>query len=142
MLACFGQFALILTTHHCVGVTEAVLRVASGGDNYVPTALVGNLNKAIREAKDSGFTIAASCLKEGESLYETILPPKLGLVIGSEHQGIRPVMFKHVDLKLTIPMAVPTMSFNVAHAVAIFGAEIIRQKGSIKIIKNLDRITG
>ena len=35
-LACLGKFCIVLPTHDSVSVTEAVLRIASGGDNYVP----------------------------------------------------------------------------------------------------------
>ena len=36
--ACLGNFSIILPTHDSVSVTEAVLRVASGGDNFVAVA--------------------------------------------------------------------------------------------------------
>ena len=37
-LACLGKFSIVLPTHDSVSVTESVLRVASGGENYVPIA--------------------------------------------------------------------------------------------------------
>ena len=52
----------------------------------------------------------------------------MGLVVGSEHKGIRDVLLKLLDAQLTIPMPSATMSFNVAHATAIFCYEIVRQK--------------
>src|SRR3989338_7333719 len=35
-LACFGGFAVVLPQHDSVDVTETVLRVASGGEKFVP----------------------------------------------------------------------------------------------------------
>src|SRR3989338_5712241 len=42
-LGCLGGFAIVLPTHDSVSVTETVLRVASGGDNYVTVSRVSNL---------------------------------------------------------------------------------------------------
>ena len=50
-LACFGKFAVVLPKFHACGVTEAVLHVASGGENYVPVSMVSNLATAIIKAK-------------------------------------------------------------------------------------------
>lgn len=123
-----GGFAIVLSTHDCVGVTEAVLRVASGADNYVPVARVANLVNALRKAKEAGFTIAGTVVENGQSIEDTILPYPLGLVIGSERKGIREITRKQLDLELTIPMRIHTLSLNVAQATTIFCYEIKRQK--------------
>jgi len=61
-------------------------------------------------------------------LVDVQLPHPLGLVVGSEQKGIRDAVVKHLDIKLSIPMACDTLSFNVAHAAAIVCYEITRQK--------------
>lgn len=127
-LACLGKFSLILPTHDSVGMTETVLRVACGGENYVPVAKVANLAQALAAAKAAGFWIGGAVVGEGQSVFETVLPHPLALVAGSEQKGIRPVIRRFVDVELTIPMAVETMSFNVAHALTILGYEITKQK--------------
>ncbi len=127
-LACLGQFAIVLPTHDSVEVTETVLRVASGGDNYVPVAKVANLSQAIRKAKEEGFFIAGGVVQGGQKLNETTFPWPLGLVIGSEHKGIRDVVLKVLDLQVSIPMEVELLSLNVAQAVTILAYEITRQK--------------
>ena len=50
------------------GVTESALRVSCGGDNYVPIARVANLGKAIKDAKDIGFSIVGAVVEDGEDL--------------------------------------------------------------------------
>src|SRR5262245_61673995 len=131
-LGALGRFSLVLPTHDSASITETVMRVASGGENYVPVALVGNINKAIAEAKEENFTIVGTVTSEGTSVYEADLPAHVGLVIGGEEKGIRPVIQKNLDIKLTIPMLVSTMSLNVAQATTIFCYEIIRQKKAKK----------
>ncbi len=129
-LACLGKFALVIPTHGSVGITESVLRVASGGDNYVPVSKVANLKNAIKLAKKAGFFIAGTVVKDGEDITKANLSFPLGVVIGSEQKGIRDVILKNIDLKITIPMAADTLSFNVAHAATIICYEITKQKKS------------
>ena len=52
-----GGFAIVLPTTESVAVTETVLRVACGGDNFVTVARVSNLGNAIEKAKKLGFWI-------------------------------------------------------------------------------------
>ena len=127
-LACLGKFSVILPTHESVGVTETVLRVASGGENHVPFAKVSNLAQAIKKAKEARFQIAGAVVRGGQCLSEITLPYPLGIVIGSEQKGIRDVIRKTLDIELSIPMACDTLSFNAAHAAAILCYEITKQK--------------
>ena len=126
--ACLGGLAIVLPVHDSVEVTEAVLRVASGGDNYVAIAKVSNLVQAIASAKKSGYWIAGTTVQGGKNIMDTSLPFPLGLVIGSEHKGIREIIKKQLDLELTMPMAHAKISFNAAAAATIFCYEITRQK--------------
>jgi 23S rRNA (guanosine2251-2'-O)-methyltransferase len=130
-LACLGRFSVVLPSHGSVEVTESVLRVACGGENYVPIVKVSNLVQAMKTAKDVGFWLAGSVVKGGEDIRTVKLPFPLGLVLGSEQKGIRDVVRSTVDLCLTLPMTQPRMSLNVAHAAAVFGYEISRQKGEM-----------
>lgn len=126
--ACLGGFALVIPTHGTVEINDTVTRVACGGENHVKVSKVNNLNNAIEKAKAKGFWIAGSVVKDGEDLTRAKLPMPLGLVIGSEGKGIREVTLKHIDVKLTIPMAQERLSLNVAHATALFCYEIKKQK--------------
>lgn len=127
-LACLGKFSMVLPTHDSASVTESVLRVASGGDNYVPISKASNLGNAIKRAKSEGFQIVGTVVKEGESLNSVKLSWPIGLVIGSEQKGIRDGIRKCLDVELSIPMACDTLSLNVAHATVILCYEITKQK--------------
>ena len=127
-LGCLGNFSVVLPTHDSVSVTEAVLRVACGGENYVEITQVANLAQALGRAKEAGFWIAGGVLEDGKDLFQTPLPFPLGLVMGSEQKGIREIIKNKLDLKLTIPVSPRGMSFNVAHASAILAYEIAKQK--------------
>lgn len=126
--ACFGGFALVLPKYDSVEVTDAVLRVAQGGENYVSVARVNNLSWAIETARGAGYWIAGAVVESGEDLTGVNLNFPLGLVIGSEAKGIRQGLLKHLDLRLTIPMQKAKLSFNVSTAAAIFCYELYRRR--------------
>jgi len=127
-LACLGGFALVLPTHNSVDVTETVVRVACGGDNYVKIAKVSNLSQAIAKAKQEGFWIAGSIVKGGQDIYQAKLPFPLAFVVGSEQKGIRESIRKQLDVAVTIPMAQARLSMNAAHATALLCYEANKQK--------------
>jgi len=126
--ACLGGFALVLPTHKSVDVTETVLRVACGGENYVSVAKVSNLAQAISAARELGFWIVGAVVGAGENIMEASLTFPLALVIGSEQKGIRGTIEKLLDKEITIPMAQPRLSLNAAHAATLLGYEIKRQQ--------------
>ncbi len=126
--ACFGGFAVVLPKFESVEVTDAVLKVACGAENYIPVAQVTNLSLAIQKAKNSGYWIGATVVKEGENPRKSKLNFPLGLVFGSEGEGVRPGLMKHIDYKLTLPMVGAGLSFNVAMAATIFCYEAYNQK--------------
>ena len=127
-LACFGGFALVLPKHDSAEVTETVLRVACGGENYVPVARVTNLAQASEKAKKAGYWIAGTALKGGTPLHSADWPVPLAVVLGSEGTGIRPGLEKHLELTLTLPMPGAPLSFNVATAAALVAYEITRRR--------------
>jgi 23S rRNA (guanosine2251-2'-O)-methyltransferase len=128
--ACFGGFAVVIPKFEACEVTEAVLHVASGGENYVPVSMVTNISQAVITAKKSGYWVVGALISdEAQDIHQVTLPFPLGVVFGSEGEGIRYGIQKHLDVKVRIPMQGAKLSFNVAMACAIFCFEISRQKG-------------
>ena len=130
--ACFKGFALVIPEHSSCEVNETVIHVASGGENYVPVAKVTNLSNALLKAKDAGYWAIGTVVDGGEDINKVSLPFPLCLVLGTEGKGIRYGIQKHLDMKITLPMAGAQLSFNVAMACAIFAHEIARQRPVIE----------
>ena len=126
--ACFGRFALIIPKHRSASINETVLKVACGGDNYIPVIQETNLIPVIKKAKDYGYWVAGTVVEKGEDISEFKFGFPLCLVIGSEDKGIRDGLMKHLDFKVTLPMPGAKLSLNVAVATAIFCYEIARQR--------------
>ncbi|MFH1338667.1 MAG: 23S rRNA (guanosine(2251)-2'-O)-methyltransferase RlmB [Candidatus Omnitrophota bacterium] len=127
-LACIGGFAVVIPEHNSCKITEAVLHVASGGENYVPVVMVGNTSKALMEAKQAGYWSAGAVTEGGEDIGRARLAFPLCLVLGSEGRGIRPGVIKHLDFKITLPMRGAALSFNAAIAAVLLSYEISERK--------------
>jgi len=127
-LACFGGFAVVVPKHDSAEVTETVLRVACGGENYVPVARVTNLGTASEKAKKAGYWIAGTAPTGGTPLHSADWPVPLAVVLGSEGSGIRPGLEKQMELSLTLPMPGAALSFNVATAAALIAYEVTRRR--------------
>ena len=127
-IACLGGFSMVLPEHGSAHVNETVLRVASGGENYVNIARVANAAAAIKKMKEKGAWIAGAMASGGEDILKTDLVFPLGIVIGSEGKGIRPGIRKYLDAGLSLPMRGAALSYNVAVAASIFCYEINRRR--------------
>lgn len=125
--ACFGKFAVVIPRHKACEVTESVLHVASGGENYTPVAMVSNLTNGLLQAKKRGWWVVGAVTKGGEDISSVSLPFPLCFVLGSEGEGIRYGIDKHLDIKTHIPMQGAPLSLNVAITCAIFCHQIRKQ---------------
>jgi 23S rRNA (guanosine2251-2'-O)-methyltransferase len=125
--ACLGDFGIVISKHKACPVTDTVLRVACGAENYVKMAVVSNFPTAMLEAKRSGFWIAGAVAEGGQDLRKVSFAFPLCIVLGSEEKGVRYGVDKQLDLRVTIPMAAP-VSFNVGVAAAVVCYEIAKQR--------------
>ena len=127
-LACFGGFALVIPDSGACRVTEAVLHVACGGENYVRIAKVPDLGEALMAAGKQGYWIMGAMINDGESVNSVSMSFPLGLVLGSELEGISPDLERYLDAKVYIPMPGVGLSLNVGMACTVFAHEINRQR--------------
>ncbi len=127
--ACFGKFTIVIPRFRACEITEAVLHIASGSENHIRISMVSNLTNAIIAAKKSGYWIMGTfAAGDAKDINKISLPFPLGLVLGSEGEGIHYGVQKQLDIKARIPMKADKLSFNVAMACAIFCYEISKQK--------------
>ena len=129
-LACFGGYAVIIPENEACMVTEAVLHVACGGENYVRVARVRDLGDAIVAAKKQGRWIMGALVNDGESVNSISMAFPLGLILGAEVEGISPELWQYLDAKVYIPMPGMGLSLNVGMACTVFAHEINRQRCS------------
>lgn len=120
-----GVHGIILQDRRGVGVTPAVVNASSGAVEHLNVAQVTNLVQTMRDLKDNDVWLVG--LDMGPNvppLDKADLNIGLGLVLGSEGEGMRRLVRDTCDLLLCLPMRGRVESLNVATvgAVALYTA--------------------
>ncbi len=123
-----GAQGIVIPQRRAVGITSTVVKVAAGAIAHFPVARVINLSRAIEELKEAGFWIYGTAAGSSKTLHNTKFDGAVGLVIGSEGQGLGLLTQKCCDELVSIPMVGKTPSLNASVAAAIALYEIHRQK--------------
>ncbi|MEM9509394.1 MAG: 23S rRNA (guanosine(2251)-2'-O)-methyltransferase RlmB [Cyanobacteria bacterium P01_E01_bin.35] len=123
-----GVQGLVIPQRRAVGVTSTVMKVAAGALENMAIARVVNLNQAIAKLKDAGFWIYGTTADTDQMLHETNFSGAVGLVVGSEGQGLSQLTEKNCDQLVRIPLVGKTPSLNASVAAAIALYEVFRQR--------------
>ena len=123
-----GANGIIIPQRRAVGITSTVVKVAAGAIEHFPVARVINLSRAMEELKEAGFWIYGTAAGGSKALHNIKFTGAVGLVIGSEGQGLGLLTQKCCDELVSIPMVGKTPSLNASVAAAIALYEIHRQK--------------
>lgn len=122
-----GAHGIIIPKRRAVGLTATVAKVSAGAINYVPVAKVTNLSTTIEELKERGMWFACADM-DGEVMYDVNLTGSLGLVIGSEGEGVSRLVKEKCDYIVKIPMKGNIDSLNASVAMGVLSYEIVRQR--------------
>jgi 23S rRNA (guanosine2251-2'-O)-methyltransferase len=124
----FGVHGVVLPKHHAVGLTEAAARTAMGAVEFVGVARETNLVSALEKIKESGIWVYGAVTDGGLPPWSVDLRGPLCLVLGSEGEGLRPLVARACDVLVSIPMRGGVGSLNVAAAGAVLCYEVARQR--------------
>lgn len=122
-----GAHGVIIPKRRAVGLTATVAKVSAGAINYLPVAKVTNLSVTIEELKEKGLWFACADM-DGELMYKLNLKGPIGLVIGSEGEGVGRLVKEKCDYNAKIPMYGKVDSLNASVAMGILAYEIVRQR--------------
>ena len=124
---CAGVHGLIIPEHRSAKVNETVMRVSAGVCNHLKIARAVNLAAELDALKEAGLW-TAGLEADGEPIWGTDLGGPLALVVGGEGKGIRPLVRRHCDRVVSIPMRgkVNSLNASVACGVAVF--EVLRRR--------------
>ena len=122
-----GAHGVIIPKNRAVGLTATVARTSAGALNYIPVAKVTNLSKTIEELKKEGLWFVCADM-DGETMYNLNLKGPIGVVIGSEGDGVSRLVKEKCDFIATIPMKGQIDSLNASVAAGILCFEIVRQR--------------
>jgi len=134
-----GVHGMVIPLARTVGVTPAVVNASSGASEHLLVAQA-NLHQAIDALKEAGaWVIGLEGSERAESAAlsgqpkgpdEVRLDGAIGLVVGSEGEGMRPLTVKSCDILMKLPMKGQIESLNaaVAGSVALYLAYLARNK--------------
>lgn len=122
-----GAHGVIIPKNRAVGLTAVVARTSAGALNYTPVAKVTNLAKTMEELKKKGMWFVCADM-DGTLMYRLDLKGPIGLVIGSEGEGVGRLVKEKCDMVAAIPMQGNIDSLNASVAAGVLAYEIVRQR--------------
>ena len=124
-----GAHGVIVPKHRASGLTATVVRASAGAFNYIPVAKVTNLKQTMDQLKEKGIWFVCADMG-GERMYDLNLTGPIGLVIGSEGEGVSRLVRENCDYTASIPMRGEIDSLNASVAAGVLMYEIVRQRTS------------
>ncbi len=126
-----GAHGIIIPKRRAVGLTATVAKSSAGAINYVPVAKVTNICQTIEELKKKSNMWFAAADMSGGPMQSCNLTGPIGLVIGSEGDGVSRLVKETCDFTVSIPMKGNIDSLNASVAMAVLSYEIFRQRNYI-----------
>lgn len=118
---CFGVDLAVFSKNRGGDVTPVASKVSSGGSELIDILKVSNLADALKRFQEAGYFVI--CADGGEGavpISEVSFPPKTVILMGSEGEGVQPLLKRLSDERVMIPMHGQIDSLNVSQATAIF----------------------
>lgn len=123
-----GVDAIIIPKDRAVGVTPAVVRASAGASEHVQVCLVTNLVQTMKQLKEHELWFTGlEALPEAKIYTEADFTGAVGLVVGSEGEGLGRLVRETCDFLVKIPLHGKVSSLNAGAAGAIALFEIRRQ---------------
>lgn len=126
-----GAHAVIIPKRRSVQITPIVAKASAGAVEYLPVCKVTNIVNTIKALKENGLWIAAVDM-DGQTFYQQNLGGPLGLVVGSEGEGISRLVKQNCDFTVSMPMSGNVTSLNASVAGGILLYEVYRQRNAGK----------
>jgi 23S rRNA (guanosine2251-2'-O)-methyltransferase len=123
----FGADLVITRNRRSAKHAEVISKTSAGAVDWVPTAEVANLPRAVGDLKDAGFWIYGADMT-GRAAYDMELGGRIALILGSEGEGISRLLRDRCDGMIAIPSRGRIDSLNVSVAAGVLFYEVMRQR--------------
>ncbi len=115
-----GIHGIVMQDRRSVSITPAVVNASSGAVEHLNVVQVTNLVNAMKELKENDvWMVGMDAGPNVPPIDKTDLNMPIGVVMGSEGEGMRRLVRDTCDFVLSIPMRGQVASLNVAAAGAI-----------------------
>ena len=124
-----GVDAAVLPRRGGVGLSSTVAKASAGAVDRIPVCRVGNLRRALDQARDAGLWITGLDPQGDRTFGDLDFTGPGGLVVGAESHGLRRLVREGCDFVARIPMgraAAGSLNASVAAGVVLY--EVFRQR--------------
>lgn len=122
-----GVHGIIIPKRRAVGLTGTVAKASAGALEHTKVAKVSNIAQTIKELQQKGLWIACADM-DGKVLFEENLTGPIGIVVGSEGEGISKLTKQTCDYVVSVPMYGKVTSLNASVAASLMVYEVVRQR--------------
>jgi 23S rRNA (guanosine2251-2'-O)-methyltransferase len=123
-----GAHGVVIPERRAAGLTDTVARSSAGALAHLPVAKVTNLVRTMAELKEAGYWLVGLDEKADKSYTEVDYTSPVGIVLGSEGEGLHELTRKRCDFVVSLPTTNPIKSLNVSVAAGVVLFEALRQR--------------
>ncbi|QEH70940.1 23S rRNA (guanosine(2251)-2'-O)-methyltransferase RlmB [Cellulosilyticum sp. WCF-2] len=122
-----GVHGIIIPKRRAVGLTGTVAKASAGALEHTKVAKVSNIAQTIKDLQQKGLWIACADM-DGKVLFEENLTGPIGIVVGSEGEGVSKLTKQTCDYVVSVPMYGKVTSLNASVAASLMVYEVVRQR--------------
>jgi 23S rRNA (guanosine2251-2'-O)-methyltransferase len=123
-----GAQGIVIPERRAAGLSDTVERASAGALAHLPVARVKNLVRAMEEMKEAGYWLAGLDERAEKKYTDVDLKGPVGIVLGSEGEGLHELTRKRCDFLVSLPSTGPVRSLNVSVAAGVMLFEVLRQR--------------
>ena len=127
-MECAGADALVIQSRGNALIGGDAMKTSAGALNILPVCREENLKSCISDLKAAGVRIIGCTEKTEQLIYDADLKGPLGIILGSEEDGISEEYLKLCDATVKIPIAGKIESLNVSVSAGVILYEALRQR--------------
>jgi 23S rRNA (guanosine2251-2'-O)-methyltransferase len=127
-----GAQGVVIPERRAAGLSDTVERTSAGALAHLSVARVTNLVRAMEEMKEAGYWLVGLDERAEKSFTEVDLKGPVGIVLGSEGEGLHELTRKRCDFLVSLPTTGPVRSLNVSVAAGVMLFEVVRQRSGGK----------
>lgn len=123
-----GAHGVVIPERRAAGLTDTVARTSAGALPHLPIAKVTNLVRTMEELKEAGYWLVGLDEAAEKNYAEVDYTSPMGIVLGSEGNGLHELTRKRCDFVVSLPTTGPVKSLNVSVATGVVLFEALRQR--------------
>jgi 23S rRNA (guanosine2251-2'-O)-methyltransferase len=124
-----GVDGIVVPRRSAAQLSPAVAKASAGAISHLQLCAVPNLAQSMSDLHDRGLTLVGLDADAPLRYDEADLTGPVGIVVGSEGQGMRPLTRQRCDQVVQIPMLGHVSSLNATVAGSLLLYEVARQRG-------------